>query len=219
MSIQSFIPRRVVAVFKQQMMCYYATATAQPSGCFNVQASSFFQPFSNVPNTITSAGAGKGNLTTAANFAINQSPIGYSEMDALYQYYKVRRAKLRVKVMPNSDVMYICGAPTTIPESSSTPSPGLSAMPYSKNAILAPGMRPVTLSWNNASPTILGYSPTQYEGLTPTIMGAAPGASGQWYFNIIWSTGAGTSNPTANVYFEIELWQEVELSGLEIFST
>jgi hypothetical protein len=68
-------------------------------------------------------------------------------------------------------------------------------------------------------PTALGLSKVQFEGLTPTIFGAAPGASGTWYFNVSWATAAGNNNPTGNINFKIELYQEVEVSELEIFST
>ncbi len=214
--IQSFLPRRLVATFKTPMLGNYVTATAQPNGQFNINASSFFQPFNTVGTAMGTTGAGKSNITVSAGFSVGSSPLGYSEMDSLYQYYKVRRAEVRVRCLPTLDNVYVSLFPANVQESAVV-LPGSSANPYAKTQLCAAGMPPRTLVCSMTAPTVLGYNRTQFEGLTPTLFGAAPGSSQVWFFNIAWSNAVGSTNATGTISFEVELWQEVEISELEIF--
>ncbi len=215
--VQSFLPRRVVGVFKQEMFGYYNTPTAQPNGSMSIQAGSFFQPFNQVGNPIGGTGAGKSNITINSGYNVSSDPLGYSEVQALYQYYKVRRAMLLVRALSVSDVFNMQLCPSTQQASAFTPTT-FAANPYGKSMLCGPSQRPNVLKLTMDSPTILGYSQQQYAGLTPTLMSASPSAPLQWFFNFTWQNTTGGNSPTANIYFEFELYQEVEISELEEFS-
>jgi hypothetical protein len=216
--IQSFLPRRLVAVFKTPMLANYVTALAQPNGQFNINASAFWEPFNTVGTAIGTTGAGKSNMNVAVGFANGNSPIGWSEMNALYQYYKVRKAELRLRVLPTLDNVYVTAFPATVAETAVV-LPGSSANPYAKTQLCAAGMPPRTIKIRMNSTTVLGYNKTQFEGLLPTLMAAAPGSSQTWFFNVAWSNAVASTAATGTISFEVELWQEVEISQLEIFST
>ncbi len=217
--IQSFLPRRTVAVFKQQMNSYYATATAQPQGIFAIQASSFFQPFNTVAIPIGSTGVSKSNLNLIGGFAVNQDPIGYQEVMGLYQYYKVRRVRVRLSAtaLASPDAFNLYGCPSTN-QASSYESVFGPANPYGKSALVGVAQKTKVLTWDISCPTVLGFNPEQFAGLTPTVFGAAPASSQQWFFNVGWQSG-NNANPTTGLIVEVELWQEVELSELELFAT
>jgi hypothetical protein len=219
MGIQSFLPRRQVAVFKQVMNAYYNTATAQPQGAFSINMSSFYEPFSNVGVAIGSLGANKSNLSLTAGFAIFQNPIGYQEIQALYQYYKVRRVMLRISLLAlaAADAFNFYGAPSTAALSNYEPI-YQGANPYGKNKLVGFAEKPVIVEWVLDAPTVLGYSKEQFAGLAPTIFGAAPTSPQIWYFNLGWME-CNNTNPATGIVFDIELYQEVEVSELELFST
>lgn len=219
MGVQSFLPRRNVVVVKQSMIGYYATATAQLQGVMAVQASSFFEPFNTVGIPIGTTGANKSNITLNPNFSAGQSPIGYSELNALYQYYKVRKARLRVRALAGAsvDVFQMALQPSTV-QASTAQIVTSTANPYAKNAMVTSSARPTEITIECSGPQILGYSATQFEGLTPALFAAAPGASGQWFFNFSWCMQT-TTNATQPLFFEFDIWQEVEVSLLEEFSS
>jgi hypothetical protein len=217
--IQSFLPRRQVAVFKQVMNAYYNTATAQPQGAFSINASSFYQPFSNVGVAVGSIGANKSNLSLTSGFAISQNPIGYSEIAGLYQYYKVRRVMLRISLLAlaAADAFNFYGAPSNVALSNYEPV-YQGGNPYGKNKLVGFAEKPVVFEWVLDAATVLGYSREQFAGLTPTLFGAAPTSPQIWYFNLGWME-CNNTNPATGIVFDMELYQEVEVSELELFST
>lgn len=217
MTVQSFIPRRSIATFKQTMFGGYLTATAQPYGFFSLQPSAFYQPYANTTNVIGLGGANKSNITLTPGFNTNQSPIGYSLMDVMYVYYKVRRGRMTARVLPISDVLLVSleanGNQQSVVQQNS-----LGSNPYSKTVVAGPNQKPAEVTIDISSPTVLGYSATQWEGLSPTLMGTGPSSPQQWFFNFQWQNFTN-GNPGGNIAFEFELTLEVELTEPENFTS
>ncbi len=216
MSIKSVFPRRQVVTMEMDVAAFYNTSTAQVTGIFAVNAASVYLPFSNVTNKIGVTGAGTSNLTLNGSYSItgsSGSPVGYFELAALYSYYKVRRAELMIKLLPQStDAIQVALEPNQAQLGAFTIQ-GIGAQPYSVTDTFTGSSRPRWLTCRMSSPTALGFSSTQFEGLTPTLTGNAPSGPQQWFFNVTWSNVVG-ANPTNYVSWLIKLRQEVEFSEL-----
>lgn len=216
-TVQAIFPRRQVVTFKQTMIAFYTVATAQSTGAFSIQASSFYAPFDNVTNKIGVTGANKSNLTLNGAYSTTQNPYGYTEFNSLYTYYKVRKSTCKVTVSSLADEVFVAMAPS--PSQITTYVPiQTGSQPYSKQKLANAGGPPRVVSCSIASPTVLGYNATQFEGLAPTLMGTSPGSTTQWFWNITWCNPTGAS-PSGNLFFEIELWQDVEVSELVNWSS
>ncbi len=217
MTLQSFVPRRTVCTFKQTMFGGYLTATAQQYGFFSVMASSFALPFAQSANNIGTTGLNKSNITLVTGFSTTQSPIGYSLMDVIYAYYKVRRARLLVRCLPIADVLLL-SLEANPNQQSAVQQNSLGSNPYSKTVVAGPNQKAVEIVLDLSSPTVLGYSASQFEGLAPTIIATSPSTPSQWFFNFQWENFT-TGNPAGAIAFEFELIQEVELSEPENFTS
>lgn len=216
MTLQSFVPRRTIITTKQIEQGAYLTATAQPYGFFTIMASSFAAPFGQGATLIGTTGANKSNITLNSGFTNVQNPIGFSLMDVTYTYCKVRRARLLCRILPVSDIL-ICSLEANGSQQSVVQQNSLGANPYSKSVIAGPNQKPAELVLEMSSPTVMGYSAIQYEGLPPTLVGSPPSATQQWFFNFQWQNFT-SGNPGGNVCFEFELIQEVEFSEPENFT-
>ncbi len=217
--IQSFLPRRFITTIKSVMQGYYLAPSAQPNGVFNVQASAAWEPWNNVGIPISSTGANKSNVSLSTSYSATDSGIGYQELQSLYTYYKVRWAKMTARGNPTngSDQFVLSLYPSQAAASTASIKP-TNSQPYSKETLCVGGARPVTLSVGIDSATILGYTPSQFEGISPTLVGSSPGSTLQWFFNVMWQNTA-PGNPVSSFAFLFELWQEVEFTELTAFST
>ncbi len=216
LSINSFMPRRLTSVFRQVMVGYYNTATARASGCFSVCVSSFTTPF-NTSNSLGNTGANKSNITLNGAYSTSQNPIGYAEVNVLYTYFKVRRVRMVVKAIAQADVFYMSLYPNEAQLTTDNPVTA-SSQPMSKSQLVAWGSRPTTMTIDSTIPEILGFSAQQWEGMAPTLMSATPGSTSQAFMNFEWNTASG-SNPGSQIYFEFQLFQEVEFSELQTFNS
>lgn len=217
MTLQSFLPRRTICTFKQTMFGAYTSGLAQQYGFFNLMANAFYQPFGTGATLIGTTGLNKSNITLAPGFATTQSPIGYSLMDVTYTYYKVRRARLLVRCLPTADI-FLLSVEANTNQQSVVQQNSLGSNPYPKTVLAGPNQRPTEIVIDVSTPTITGYSSVQFEGLPPVLMGAAPGSTQQWFFNVQWENYT-SSNPVGNAAFEFELIQEIELTEPENFTS
>jgi hypothetical protein len=212
----TFLPRRLIVNVKQQMLGYYNTTTAMQGGFFVVAGSSLFEPFGSVATQIGSTGANKSNISLNGAYGVATNPVGYTFINSNYSYYKVRRARLTVEAQPaaGADGCILEGYPSTAQQAAFSPVYA-SAQPNARQVFAVNGSRPKTLVLETTAQKVLGYSPVQFEGIPPTLTSTSPGATLQWFFNVVWDTCDGAA-PAQQINFNINLYQEVEVSELII---
>ncbi len=220
MSTHQFLPRRVMTTLSTFVNGNYLTGTAQQSGCMQINASSFFEPFALAVNPIGSTGSNTSNITVGAGSSVNQNPLGYSELSNLYAVYKVFWAALRIQVTPTNvaDVV-LCSASPSAEEASgiTTNLNQIAGAPWGQTITSTNGARNRVINIRVTGAQILGMNDEQFRGIGPTLMGAGPGSNQQWFFNISWQNVLA-QNPAGNINFQFKLDQFVEVSNVDLFS-
>ncbi len=156
-------------------------------------------------------------MTVTGGYSINDSPLGYQEMQSLYAYYKVHNCTIDILCTPSSLNNNICVqcAPSTSQITTFTDQ--LANQPYGKSTVCT-ASRPGRIRIKCNSANILGLNRTQYLGLVPALMPNTPTSAAQWFFNAQWQTADNTP-ATAYIGFVITITMDVEVSEPNFFST
>lgn len=220
LTIHSFLPRRFVVSVKTLLQAYYVTGTAQPGGIFSINASAFYQPFSNgVVTKIGTTGSGNSNFQLSASYSVNQSPVGYQELSGLYQYYKVIRARLKLEssAQNTADAFTMTCCPNNQQISALSQVTSLASNPFGKQMMITAGSKARSMVFRNSTCQVNGLSSVQFEGPGPSQMGSAPSNTIQWFYNVAWEMNT-PGNPAGALMLNISLEQLVEVFNIDLFT-
>lgn len=215
---RNFLPRREYVTVEQVINGYYTVGTAQPLGVTAILGNSFDQPFNTATNAIGTTGASKSNITVTTGYNVTDHPYGWTELNTLYQYYKVHRMKCTVQVQPTAITDVVCAMLSALNYPSNLFIAQQASNPFSKQKLMICNDSKNTLSVSVDVASLLGYSREQYQGLTPTLMGANPAAAQQAFFNFQWQNLAD-GNPSSAIAFKFTLELYVEVSELQEFTS
>jgi hypothetical protein len=213
----NFIPRREFVTVRQEMNGYYTIGTLQPLGVTAIMGNNFDQPFNTATNAIGTTGASKSNITVTTGYNVTDHPYGWTELNTLYQYFKVHKMRLTVSIQPTAitDVVQAQLAPNTYPSNLFIAQ--MSSNPKAKTKLCLCNEKNV-LSVTVDVADLLGYTREQYQGLTPTLMSGSVAASQQAFFNFQWQNLVD-GNPSSAIAFTFLLEEWLEVSELQEFTS
>lgn len=176
---------------------------------FAVYGNSFYQPFNTSQTTTT------GLVLPTQGSSVTQSVLGYTNMTGLYNQYRVRASRIKVTCTPQAlaDSITLAVYPSPVVTNTDIQPFRACSERYSK-------WKMCTCNNNVKENTVINYLPSnvalgltksQYDDYPATIIGNAPVAGQDWYWQVSYFTPSGAANSTT-VVFTVELDYYLELS-------
>jgi len=211
---QQVFPRTMYTTLTTTFACV-VPASATNSGFMQVNTNSMYQPFYTSYNPVTSS---FGTGVACSGYTITDQPLWYSEITAIYNYYKVTASKLDILCQPGNatDYVQIIAYPTTVanfPLGTPQTSDSLT-QPYAKSITCIAGQsaRENSISLYGKTQYTLGMSSIQYKGLSPTSVSTNPSGNAGTFANVTWTDLKSGVN-TGALYFTFKLTQYIILTN------
>lgn len=193
---------------------------------FNIQVNSFYQPFNTTyPVTAAAAGPGGGG-TLVQGGALTNNPMGWAELAAIWQFYKVMKYRIEITayISSTADSFKLVLIPlggTEIPSASA----GninlrvLDAQPQTRSTVVefGTGASDNTVAMESAVYKDLGVSREQYISGNQIPVGTSPSATNTWqtdYIGVFMQQLNGANN-SGIITFSAKLIQDVRFEGLQ----
>jgi len=179
---------------------------------FAVYGNSFYQPYNTSQTTTT------GLVLPTAGSATTNAPMGYTALTALYNQYRVRASRIKVTCTPQAlaDSITLAVYPSAAVTNTDIQPFRACSQRYSKWKMCTcnNNVKDNTVINYLSSNVALGLTKQQYDDYPATIIGNAPVAGQDWYWQVSYFTNSASVNST-NVVFTVELDLYLELSDLQ----
>jgi len=214
---------RYRTTIEQTFSAFFAAGTLAYSGSTgisycNILANSIVTPFNTTTYTYVPTSV-YFPVTTCAGTSINNAPLGYQQLSALYMQYRVHRAKLRVSCVlqqatDNVELSLIALGNEPIPSASAAnvTTPIMCSQPYSRHKAICYLMDNPVVTIDMPIHRILGLTQAEYLNGNWINMGNQP-VNNYALFGVHLQS-QGNSGNGAKVCLTMTLTLDVELNGL-----
>lgn len=194
--------------FRTKMSVSYQgyIAVGATSSYFDIYGNSLYQPFT-TSRTIATLVTGVFSSNTAA------SPIGYTELAALYNEYRVRGTRIKLTATPQNqaDTITLVITPVCSVNGSVAPPVYSINQRYSrwKQIQNTNNVKENTIIHYMPSNKVLGLTKQQYDDQLPVVNGNAPPASLDWYWQVqVYTNNGSVTAGQVMVTVELDLYVE-----------
>lgn len=184
--------------------------TASTPTYFDVYGNSVYRPFQTTQQISTM-------VTAVASSTAASSPIGYTNLSSLYNEYRVRASRIKVTVTPSlaSDAVTVVVQPINSVLGAVAPPTYAMNERYSKWKLctFSNNVKENTIIHYMNSSKALGLTPEQYDSQLPIVVGNAPAASLDWYWQVSCYTNSGIAT-VGQIFVTVELDLYVEWTDM-----